>query len=155
MAAGDKKYLTNDQDGNDVLSEAVHFTFGGELADATAYTFIWVTPKAIEVTDVQLALDITGAGGTDVEVDVLDDGTSVLTALPALAVAAANEAVARVGASGTGITATVVKSDGSEVIASGSTVKITLTADGTFSTQPKDATITLVYKEQQDFDPQP
>jgi hypothetical protein len=155
MAAGDKLYQTSDRSGQDIITQSMVFTIPGDLADATTYTFSFVAPDAIKVTDVQLHLAVTGTVGTDVEADVQDDATSILTALPALAVAAADGSIARVGGgAATGVTHTVIDAT-KEVIAAGSVVLISILADGTFTVQPNDLTVTLFFVEQQDFDPAP
>lgn len=156
MAADIKFYATNDQDGQDSLTQHLAFNISGELADSTAYTFQFLAPAALQIVDIQTSLLVTGAGGTDVETSVKNAGTEVQSTLGGIAVAAAAAANTKVGGvAATGVTHPVLKTDGTEDVAASAIILITVTADGTFSTQPKDFTCMLSYKEHQDFNPVP
>ncbi len=155
MAADIKKYLTNDQSGNDSLTQHMVFTIPGDLADATTYSFQWIPTVPIQIVDIQLSLAITGTDGTDVEVDLADDGTSIFSTNGGIAVAAAAAALARVGGTAaTGVVHPVLDAT-KEDIAASSLMLLTVVADGTFTVQPNDATVVVSFKEHQDFDPAP
>lgn len=153
MAQGNKTYQTNDRSSVQNVVRHTHIFKGGNLANGDVFDYIFKLPFLGKLNDVQFALGIVGANGTSVDVDVLDDGTSVFTTKPAIAVAATNEDIINVGGSGTGLTAPVIDST-KAVVAEDSKVKVVVTVNGTYSTTfPRDVSVTLEWIEQQDFDP--
>jgi len=130
------------------------FSFAGNLLDGAATEALqFVLPYKGKLTDVQFSLDVTGTDGTDVQVDVKDDATSMLTTLSAIAVAAAAKETSRVGgAAATGVTHAVIDAT-KDNAAENSEISIEVITAGTFTVQPRNAVVTLEFEEEQATDP--
>ena len=153
MAVGDLNYNTNNRASSTPVKKTFTFLYQADLADSATLTHQFSLPFKGRLTDVQLSLAITGAVASGfTEVDVFDDGTSVLSTLAKIEVTAANGAICEVGATGTGITAPVIDAT-KDNIAEDSVVKFTLESNGTFTTQPSGCVLVLEFIEEQDFDP--
>lgn len=152
MAQGNKTYHTNNRSSVENVRHWTTFFSTENLATGVVQDFIIKLPFRGKLNDVQFALGVKGAGGTSIDVDVLDDGVSVLTTKPAIAPTAADEDIISVGGSGTGLTAPVIDST-KATVAEDSKVKVVVTVNGTYATAAENATVVLEWIEQQDFDP--
>jgi len=140
--------------GQTTLKHYFPLTFSGDLVDGAATEiFKFALPFKGRLTDIQASLELTGTVGTDVSFDVKDDGTSMLSTLGAIAVAAADGALARVGGgAATGVTHPVIDA-AADNAAENSEISVEIITAGTFTVQPRNATVMLEFTEEQNTDP--
>lgn len=153
MAVGDLKYNTNNRASSLSVKHWHTFVFSGDLVDSATEEFRVALPYKGRLTDIQGSLEDTGTVSGNASFDVKNAGTSMLTTLGDLTFAAANGALTRVGgAGGTGITDPVIDATQDNVVED-AIVTVELVTSAGYTAQPRNATITLEFTEEQDFDP--
>jgi len=153
MAVGDLSYNASNNKPSATLVKH-YFTFSWDvLADATTYLRRFRLPFLGRLSDIQMSLDVTGTDGTDVEVDVQDDTVSMLSTLPAMTVAAADDLVIATGDGAVTGTVVPIINTAVDTPAENSVILVSVLADGTFTVQPSGLVVTLEFVEQQNFNP--